>query len=158
MRSLEQRFILKVPSSTRNLVMIREFVNRVAEQAWLSETERGQLELAVDEACSNVIEHAYGHDVQKEVTVRATFDDDAVRIAVVDQGAGFDPEAVDQEALETLIEQRKTGGLGMRLIRSLMDEVHYEIEPGRKNELTMVKRRQPPGVGPERGSGSDPES
>ena len=68
---LEQKFSLQVPSSTRNLAMIRDFVHRVAEQAGMEETERNQLELAVDEACSNVIEHAYGHDHHKEVTVRA---------------------------------------------------------------------------------------
>lgn len=140
MAILEQKFSLQVPSSTRNLVMIREFVNRVAEQAGLGDAERRQLELAVDEACSNVIEHAYGYDQRQEVTVRATFDDDFVRIAVVDEGTGFDPKQVAQEDLETLVEQRKTGGLGMRLMRSLMDEVRYEIGPGRKNELHMVKR------------------
>ena len=96
LHSLEQRFTLQVPSSTRNLSLIREFVSRVSEQAGLSEQERGHMELAVDEACANVIEHAYGHDVQKEVTVRATFDADAVRIAIIDHGAGFDPEAVPQ--------------------------------------------------------------
>lgn len=140
MEILEQTFSLQVPSSTRNLSMIRDFVGRVAEQAGLDDKERNKIELAVDEACANVIEHAYGHDVTKEVTVRASFDDDVVRISVVDSGAGFDPLEVKQEELAKLIEERRTGGLGMRLIRTLMDEVRYEIEPGKKNELHMVKR------------------
>lgn len=136
----EQEFRLHVPSSTDNLVMIREFVARVAAQAGLGEADAGQLELAVDEACSNVIEHAYGSDASKEVVVRATFDGEAIRISVIDTGKGFDPTAIAQESLESLVEGRKTGGLGMRLMRKLMDEVHYEIEPGKKNELHMVKR------------------
>lgn len=140
MNVLEQTFTLHVPSSTKNLVMIRDFVNRVAEQAGLEEADRGKIELAVDEACSNVIEHAYGHDVSKEVTVRAAFDGDAIRIAVIDSGAGFVPDEVRQEELQELIKQRRTGGLGMRLIKTLMDEVRYEIEPGRRNELHMIKR------------------
>jgi serine/threonine-protein kinase RsbW len=140
METLEQKFCLQVPSSTRNLAMIREFVVKVAEQSGLSESDRSHLELAVDEACSNVIEHAYGHDVKKEVTIRATFDDDELRVSVIDSGAGFDPTTVPQKELGELVRQRRTGGLGMRLIKSLMDEVRYEIEPGKKNELHMVKK------------------
>lgn len=140
MNVVEQTFTLHVPSSTKNLAMIRDFVHRVAEQAGLEESDGSKIELAVDEACCNVIEHAYGHDVSKEVTVRATFDGEAVRISIIDSGAGFVPEEVPQEELEELIRQRRTGGLGMRLIKQLMDEVRYEIEPGRRNELHMVKR------------------
>jgi serine/threonine-protein kinase RsbW len=102
--------------------------------------EVGQLELAVDEACANVIEHAYGDDTTKQVMIRAVFDDDTLRIHVIDTGKGFDPTQVQQQDLKDLIAKRKTGGLGMRLIKTLMDEVHYEIEPGKKNELRMVKK------------------
>jgi serine/threonine-protein kinase RsbW len=138
--AIEQTFKLHVPSSTENLALIREFVSRIALQAGMSEVEVGQLELAVDEACSNVIEHAYGNDTTKEVIVRAAFDGEAIRIDVIDTGHGFDPSAVPQENLDRLVAERKTGGLGMRLMNRLMDEVRYEIEPGKKNELHMVKR------------------
>ena len=140
MADLERRFTLQVPSSTENLAMIREFVSGVGGQAGFGESEIGKLELAVDEACANVIEHAYGHDLSKDVTVRASFDSDALRIAVIDEGQGFDPGSVTDSELEELVQQRKSGGLGMRLIRTLMDEVQYEIGPGQKNELHMLKK------------------
>jgi len=140
MPSLERKFTLKVPSSTENLAIIRDFVTKIGEQAGLTESEVGQLELAVDEACANVIEHAYGKDLTKEVSVRATLDSDAVEIDVIDTGQGFDPGAVQQMELDKLISNRKSGGLGMRLMKTLMDEVHYEIIPGKKNELRMIKR------------------
>ena len=140
MADMERRFTLQVPSSTENLAMIREFVVGVGGQAGLGESEIGKLELAVDEACANVIEHAYGHDLSKDVTVRASFDSDALRIAVIDEGQGFDPGTVTDSELEELVQQRKSGGLGMRLIRTLMDEVQYEIGPGQKNELHMMKK------------------
>lgn len=140
MAAIENTFTLDVPSTTQNLALIREFVTRVAEQAGLSETEVGQLELAVDEACANVIEHAYGDDKTKQVMVRAIFDEDALRIHVIDTGKGFDPTQVQEQELKDLIAKRKTGGLGMRLIKTLMDEVHYDIEPGKRNELRMVKK------------------
>ena len=140
MTAIENTFTLDVPSTTQNLALIREFVNRVGAQAGLSETEVGQLELAVDEACANVIEHAYGDDKTKQVMVRAIFDEDTLRIHVIDTGKGFDPTQVPEQELKDLIANRRTGGLGMRLIKTLMDEVHYDIEPGKKNELRMVKK------------------
>jgi anti-sigma regulatory factor (Ser/Thr protein kinase) len=140
MTSIENTFTLDVPSSTQNLALIREFVARVAAQAGLNEAEVGQLELAVDEACANVIEHAYGDDKTKQVMVRAVFDEDALRIHVIDTGKGFDPTQVPEQELKDLIAKRRTGGLGMRLIKTLMDEVHYDIEPGQRNELRMVKK------------------
>ena len=140
MQTIEKTFLLKVPSSTENLALIREFVGNIGLQAGLDQKDVGKLELAVDEACANVIEHAYGNDTTKEVIIRATLDEETLRIDVEDTGRGFDPEKIKQEELEELINKRKTGGLGMRLMKTLMDEVRYEIEPGKKNELHMMKR------------------
>jgi serine/threonine-protein kinase RsbW len=140
MATIERKFKLQVPSSTENLALIREFVTTVGKQARMSDDDVSKLELAVDEACANVIEHAYGHDITKEVDVRAVFDEDEVRISVIDSGRGFDPAKVDEETVEQLVAKRKSGGLGFRLIKTLMDDVSYEIVPGQKNELHMTKK------------------
>jgi len=140
MASFERTFSLHVPSSTGNLSMIRDFVRSIGEQTPMEEMDVARLEMAVDEACSNVMEHAYGLDSTKEVSIQATVDDSAVQIVVIDTGKGFDPASVEQSKLADLISAKKTGGLGMRLIKSFMDEVHYEMIPGVKNELKMVKR------------------
>ena len=96
-----------MPSSTENLALIREFVSSAARQAGFDEKEVGRLELAVDEACANVIEHAYGHDANKEVIVRAKLDENEFSIDIEDTGKGFDPGTVNQEELEQLISKRK---------------------------------------------------
>ena len=140
MERVERKFMLQVPSSTENLALIREFVGSTARQAGFDPADAAKLELAVDEACANVIEHAYGHDLTKEVVVRVTLDGETLSIDIEDTGSGFDPATVDQEELEQLISKRKTGGLGMRLMKTLMDEVRYEIVPGKKNALHMTKR------------------
>ena len=140
MGSLEQKFTLHVPSSTQNLALIREFVNNIGAQAGLGEDDVAKLELAVDEACTNVIEHAHGGDVSKDVVVRAVFDEKTLRIEVVDTGVGFDPATLPQPELGTLVHDRKSGGLGLRVMKTLMDEVSYEIQPGSSNRLRMVKR------------------
>lgn len=144
MEPIERKFTLQVPSSTENLALIREFIGSAASQAGFDEKEIGKLEIAVDEACANVIEHAYGHDVSKEVIIRVRLSDEILSIDIEDTGNGFDPNMVNQEELEQLISKRKTGGLGMRLMKTLMDEVRYEIEPGKKNALHMMKRLKKP--------------
>ncbi|MBK8315892.1 MAG: ATP-binding protein [Acidobacteria bacterium] len=140
MAAIEKKLTLTVPSSTENLALIRDFVTSVGKQARMSDVDISNLELAVDEACANVIEHAYGHDRTKEVTIRAIFDESEMRISVIDSGKGFDPSQVQSETLDQLINERKSGGLGMRLIKTLMDDVRYEIVPGQKNELHMTKK------------------
>ena len=86
MAALAKKFTLEVPSSTENLVLIRDFVTRIGQQAHLDEQEISNLELAVDEACANVIEHAYGLDTRQEVIIQAICDEEAVRISVIDTG------------------------------------------------------------------------
>lgn len=140
MPSIERTFTLQVPSNTENLAMIRDFVTQVVTKAGFSPNEAAKIELAVDEACANVIEHAYGPEVTKEVSVKAIIDDDTVQIDVVDTGIGFEPSEIPQKELDQLVAERKSGGLGMRLINTVMDEVHYEVIPGQKNELRMIKR------------------
>jgi serine/threonine-protein kinase RsbW len=142
MDAMERTFQLHVPSSTENLSMIRDFVGSIGERAGFDKRDLMQLELAVDEACANVIEHAYGSDTTREVTVKAVLDADAVEIRIIDTGKGFEPSDVLQQDLDKLISQRESGGLGMRIINRVMDEVQYEIVPGKKNELRMVKRRR----------------
>jgi len=67
MDSMERTFQLHVPSSTENLAMIRDFVGSIGTRAGMSPGDLVKLELAVDEACANVIEHAYGSDDTREV-------------------------------------------------------------------------------------------
>jgi len=142
MTSLERTFSLHVPSATENLALIRDFVANIGVQAGLVEDDVAKLELAVDEACANVMEHAHGYDSNKEVTIRATFDAATLRIEVVDEGEGFDPTKVPTSPVEELVHDRRTGGLGLRVMRSLMDEVSYEIVPGERNRLRLLKRIQ----------------
>jgi serine/threonine-protein kinase RsbW len=140
MASFEQTFSLHVPSSTENLALIRDFVSTLGARAGFDDNEVMRIALAVDEACANVIEHAYGSDTTREVKVHVTVDDDAVHFEIADTGKGFDPSQVQAKDVEQLIKERRSGGLGLRLIRTIMDDVQYQIIPGEKNELRMMKR------------------
>lgn len=140
MPDFERRFAVYVPSSTENLALIRDFVGNIARQAGMQEAELSMISLAVDEACANVIEHAYGLDQTQEVIVRVTLDADALTIQVIDTGKGFDPASIEQKDVKKLMAERRSGGLGMRVMKIVMDEVQYSMKPGQRNELTMIKR------------------
>jgi serine/threonine-protein kinase RsbW len=140
MASFERTFALHVPSSTENLALIRDFVSNIGCQAGFDDKEVARIALAVDEACANVIEHAYGSDMTREVKIRVVVDEDRVTFEIQDTGRGFDPSQIEARDVEELIRQRKSGGLGLRLIRTIMDDVQYQIVPGQKNELKMVKK------------------
>jgi serine/threonine-protein kinase RsbW len=139
MDAFERTFALHVPSSTGNLAMIRDFVASIGAKAGFDDNEVARITLAVDEACANVIEHAYSLDETRQVTIRATLDSQDLSFEIVDNGRGFEPSQVSEDDVAELIRQRKSGGLGMRLIRAVMDDVKYQITPGEKNELRMVK-------------------
>lgn len=139
MASFERKFSLHVPSSTENLALIRDFVSGIGAQVGFDENEVARLALAVDEACANVIEHAYGSDTTREVTVRAVVEQGAIHFDIVDSGRHFDPAAIKPESVEELVKHRRSGGLGLRLIRTIMDDVQYSIS-GDMNELRMTKK------------------
>lgn len=122
-----------------SLQPIGRWVSRFAEQAGFDEGDSYAIQLAVDEACSNIIEHAYGGDGGGgliECTLRSEID----RLTVVlrDWGRPFDPLSVPTPDLEADLETCPIGGLGLHLIYQLMDEVHFEFTDA-GNVLTIVK-------------------
>ncbi len=130
---------LAVPARFENLALIGEFIAGVARRAGFDERGVFNLQLACDEACTNVIEHAYGGG-PGQIRIAVTVHPDRIQIEVHDTGRPFDPNAVRMPDLEAPLERRETGGLGLHFMRSIMDEVRFEFgESG--NRLTMVKRR-----------------
>lgn len=150
------RYILTVPAQFKNLRKIREFVKKCARKAGFSEAECYKIQLAVDEACSNIIEHAYGGENRGEIVCSCDYNDHEIIIQLVDYGDSFDPTRVEPPDLNSTICDRKTGGLGLYFIHQLMDEVTFTIVPDdtpqnvpgvinrSRNVLVMSKRRSKP--------------
>ena len=120
---------------------IREFVADIARQADFSDKEIYSIQLATDEACTNVIEHAYADFDEGKFEVECNIVDGGIKIVIRDQGKSFDPSSVLEPNLEADLSERKIGGLGIYLMRKLMDEVSYESSTGTGNTLTMLKRK-----------------
>lgn len=97
-----------------------------------------RLELASEEALVNVIQHAYGNQ-QGKIEIGLTVGPESVEIAIRDWGPPYDPLAkAPQVDLDTSLEEREAGGLGIHLMRQIMDEVVYQRE-NTANLLTLVK-------------------
>lgn len=130
----------KVNASTQNCSTIRDFVSRHAEEHGFSAQKVADIQLAVDEAYTNIIKHAYNNDSSKQVLINLEFDEEKMIVTLTDQGMGFDIEKYKKPNLKKQIERKKRGGMGVYLIRKLMDDVTYHVK-NQKNVLRMCKNR-----------------
>ena len=133
-----KEYTLKIPGRTNNLERIRTFVAGVARKSGFSEEDVNKIELAVDEACSNVIEHAYAHDEGKDIDIAVRIDFQKLTVIVTDHGKSFHFNGVPMPDMKQYLAELRIGGLGIYLMKMLMDEVEYRSESGR-NEVHMAK-------------------
>jgi serine/threonine-protein kinase RsbW len=121
---------------------IRDFVGEIARNGGFSDKDIYNIQLATDEAASNIIEHAYENRPDGILELSCGMKDDMITITLIDHGESFDPSAIPLPDLKADLSDRKIGGLGIFLMRKLMDEVHYEPKPDKSNVLTMMKRKR----------------
>ncbi len=128
------------PGDYSSLAKIGDFVRKVAQDAGFESFAIYSIEMAVDEACSNIIEHAYGGEGKGKIRCSCSVDQINLTIVLQDQGKSFNPAEIPQPNLSDNLEEREAHGLGLYFIRKWMDEVSFETT-GKQNSLTMVKRR-----------------
>ncbi|MEJ5261566.1 MAG: ATP-binding protein [Ignavibacterium sp.] len=131
---------LIVKSRTENLSKIRDFVSSNASEAGFSKDEIDEMILAVDEACTNVIKHAYKFSPDGDIILEIKFDDNALTITIEDNGISFNPDVIPEPDLQKYYREHRVGGLGMYLMKTLMDEVKYKSEPGKFNRVSLTKK------------------
>jgi serine/threonine-protein kinase RsbW len=133
-----------VAAKLENLRIIGDFIAGTMHQLGKgTDSEVYQVQLAVDEACTNIIEHAYAGDTDEPIKVNCSISGDELTVQIRDWGEPFDPTAVPLPDLDGDASQRQKGGLGVFLMRKAMDEVHYVFHAMKFNELTMIKRLNP---------------
>jgi serine/threonine-protein kinase RsbW len=130
------------PARYESLAAIDQFIAAAAEQAGFDECTVYQVRLAVDEACSNIIEHAYGGEGSDIIECSYRIQGEELIVILRDTGQPFDPETVPEPNLSSNLEDRTGGGLGLYLIRQIMDKVDFDFESEAGNVLTMVKRKK----------------
>ncbi|MEX0994879.1 MAG: ATP-binding protein [Balneolaceae bacterium] len=135
-----QTYSIKVNASTRHLAKVRNFVEKYADKFGFDEKTVSDIRLAVDEACTNIIKHAYQFDESKDVEIKLGFKDDWICISLTDQGNTFNPESYSKPDIQKQMKLKKRGGVGVYLIRQLMDDVEY-LKKDNSNEIRMYKKR-----------------
>jgi serine/threonine-protein kinase RsbW len=130
---------LTVEASTEHLAKVRDFVAAHAEQIGLDQKDVSEIRLAVDEAYTNIIKHAYKNDAKMNVNIEIGSNGEQLWISLMDEGKSFDPSSYNEPDLMQRIKEKKRGGMGVYLIRKLMDQVQYN-RTGHTNEIRMVKK------------------
>jgi serine/threonine-protein kinase RsbW len=128
------------PANFVQLDNMREFVKQAASDCGMDEREAYAIQMATDEACSNIIEYAYNGAPGGTIEIDCRPVDGALEIVIRDDGKPFDPATVPEPDVHAVLKDRHIGGLGLYLMRKLMDEVRFETLPDGGNRLTMIKR------------------
>ena len=140
----------RILSRTDNLSEVRDFVGEAARIFGFSEEDTANIVLAVDEACTNIIKHAYHYASDKEIEVTIHQDKGSFEIRIFDSGRSFDPSKIRLPDLKKHLGHRKRGGLGVYLMKRLMDKVEYNFQRGKRNEVRLVKYLSKPSAIAER--------
>lgn len=133
-------YSITVQASTKHLAEVRNFVAKHASDFGFKKQDVADIRLAVDEAYTNIIKHAYNNDEHKSVDIELGYNSNRFWISLLDTGDAFDPKSYSKPDVRKKIKEKKRGGVGVYLIRKLMDEVEYHTE-GSVNEIRMTKNK-----------------
>ena len=129
---------LTLTNEVREVKRLSAFVKQVLAQAVNDEQTAGQIRLAIEEAVVNVIDYAYPAGTKGTIDIYIQSDGKTLRVQIIDSGVPFDPTAKEKADTSLSAEERQIGGLGILLVRELMDSINYE-RTNRQNVLTLVK-------------------
>ena len=139
--TMSESLILK--NDVHEVTRFSNFMESATQTMGIEKTDARKLRLAVEEAVVNVINYAYPVGTEGTVEVRLMSNAQRIKIMIIDSGVAFDPTAKEKVDTTLLAEERQIGGLGILLVRELMDTINYEREDG-KNILTLIKNLNPP--------------
>jgi len=143
------------PGVLENIPDICDFVVATARQAGLNERAVYHCQMAVDEACTNIVEHGYQSGLTgDDIEVICCDEGDIYSISVLDKGPPFNPLGHEDPDPARPLDDREPGGWGIYFIKKMMDHARYTFENGR-NRLTMVKAKHPQNIAQVQGASGD---
>ena len=135
---MEEKMSITLTNDIQEVAQLAAFVEEACEKAGMDASTTMQMNLAMEEAVVNVMNYAYPTGEKGDIDIEVLIDDKGLTFVIADSGTPFDPTA-EKEADTTLAaEDRPIGGLGIFLVRQLMDSISYERKDG-KNRLTLGK-------------------
>ncbi|MCW4000759.1 MAG: ATP-binding protein [Candidatus Bathyarchaeota archaeon] len=135
---MKEKFELTVEGKMENLARIGEFIEETMHYYSIDNPrDVHAVQLSVDEACTNIIEHAYS-SMEGKIVVGCMLTDSKFIVEISDWGGPFDPTTLPEPDVESGLSERKAGGLGIFFMKKFMDEVSY-LRRDDKNLLTIAK-------------------
>ena len=132
--------VLNIRNDIQSLPLVNEWIEQCCEEAGLGLDWVMKFQLVIEEMVSNVIFYAYDQQQQEAaIELRFTWEAGTVSILLRDWGKPFDPTAKEDPDITLSVDDRPIGGLGIFMVKQLMDEVRYE-RVGSSNLLTLQKR------------------
>ena len=130
---------LTLPNDIETIPQLNEFIDGFCEQRDIDNDITMSLNLAIEEAVVNVMNYAYPEGTVGYVDIDVEADDNYVTFVISDTGKPFNPTQKDEVNIALSVEERPIGGLGIHLVRQIMDSINYERTDG-KNVLTLRKK------------------
>lgn len=129
---------IKISNDLNEISVLASFIEELGEELSLSFETTMNINLALEEAVANIIMYAYPTQEQHTILLRVTYSEKQLVFLLTDKGASFDPIQVDEVDVTLSLEERPIGGLGIFLIRSIMNEISYQ-RIDNENHLIMKK-------------------
>lgn len=136
-----QLFLLNITSDMQNLSRVADFVSDAATRTKLTTRQLDDVQMAVDEAVTNVMEHAYGGQADGAIAIKMRIDEKLIVVEIRDQGKQFDPKKVKKPNIKGPLSERTIGGLGVFFMKKLMDKVEF-VRDDAGNVTRMTKKRK----------------
>lgn len=136
-----QKKILSIPADINYLSKVRNFIQKIAYKNHFSNKVINAVKLAVEEVCSNIIRHGYQNKDEGSIQIEIIISKTSITVIIIDQGQTYDPKQVKDPDLLKYVEIGKVGGLGIMMVRKLMDEIDYLVT-SRGNEFRLTKYKQ----------------
>ena len=131
---------ITLTNDVQEVPRLNAFVDEVCEEHGCDIETTMRMNLAIEEAVVNVIDYAYPPDTVGSVDIKVTTDDNHMEFVISDSGTPFDPTKKEDVDISLPVEERRIGGLGIHLVKQLMDKISYERKDGR-NVLTLIKNK-----------------
>lgn len=130
---------LSIQPETGGLQSVRTFISDVVKASEIEENLCNRITLAIDEAVTNIIKHAYEDHRVDQIRITVDINPKRFEVVIYDTGCSFNPKDVATPDIQQFVREGRRGGLGVFLMRKIMDEVEYVFQEGIRNELRMVK-------------------
>ncbi len=136
---MASRKLIYIKNRIEEINLIHDALNQLKDEWGLEESVSADIVVALDELLANAIYHAFKQNEQEEIKIEFIKEDSGIRIGIEHGGVLFDPTRREVKKAASTLNEIEIGGLGILLVKELMDIFEYQVTPEKKNFITLVK-------------------